>query len=200
MSIRTGFGRPYELAPNKTPNPRRVAPPTIGITSPSAKNVETFASAKPVETRAAPLETRPEITVLLTKDILYSKLDGLFRASGLGARGAEKWEKVLNNSVEALSLWDGNRLIAFARMSEADGGTTCTIHDAVILPGYRGQSLLTEMQSVAQDYIDTTGYSTALIEAVPGTEEMYEHLGWRPLTVGSIALQGSDGVVDTSQI
>jgi ribosomal protein S18 acetylase RimI-like enzyme len=72
----------------------------------------------------------------------YYQLQELFRLGAFWAkdRKIEDWEVAITNSEPVISIWDGQRLIGFARAT-SDGIYRATIWDVVIHPDYRGAGL-----------------------------------------------------------
>jgi ribosomal protein S18 acetylase RimI-like enzyme len=73
----------------------------------------------------------------------YYQLQALFRlgeAFWAKERTIEEWEIAIANSDPVISIWDGKRLIGFAR-GTSDGIFRGTIWDVVIHPDYRGAGL-----------------------------------------------------------
>src|SRR4028118_1955967 len=72
----------------------------------------------------------------------YYQLQELFRLGAFWAkdRKIEDWEVAIANSEPVISVWDGERLIGFARAT-SDGIYRGTIWDVVIHPDYRGTGL-----------------------------------------------------------
>jgi ribosomal protein S18 acetylase RimI-like enzyme len=72
----------------------------------------------------------------------YDQLQELFRLGAFWAkdRKIEDWEVAIANSEPVISIWDGQRLIGFARAT-SDGIYRATIWDVVIHPDYRGTGL-----------------------------------------------------------
>ena len=72
----------------------------------------------------------------------YYQLQELFRLGAFWAkeRKIEDWKVAIANSEPVISVWDGERLIGFARAT-SDGIYRGTIWDVVIHPDYRGTGL-----------------------------------------------------------
>jgi ribosomal protein S18 acetylase RimI-like enzyme len=72
----------------------------------------------------------------------YYQLQALFSMGAFWAqdRKIEDWEVAIANSEPVISVWDGERLIGFARAT-SDGVYRATIWDVVIHPDYRGAGL-----------------------------------------------------------
>lgn len=114
------------------------------------------------------------------KDIEVAKLQALFReADAFWAqnRRSQDWEIALANSQPIVSVWDGDRLIGFARAT-SDGIYRATIWDVVIHPAYQGAGLgrkLVEtvlmhphVNRVERVYLMTTRQ-----------QEFYKHIGFQ---------------------
>jgi ribosomal protein S18 acetylase RimI-like enzyme len=84
-----------------------------------------------------PNESHSEIRVL---DL--GELQSLFDEAAFWARNRslEDWAIALSNSKPIVSVWDGDRLIGFARAT-SDGIYRATIWDVVIHPNYQGAGL-----------------------------------------------------------
>jgi N-acetylglutamate synthase-like GNAT family acetyltransferase len=72
----------------------------------------------------------------------YLQLQQLFHEAAFWAqdRKIKDWEVAIANSEPVISVWDGKRLIGFARAT-SDGIYRATIWDVVIHPDYRGTGL-----------------------------------------------------------
>ncbi|HEY9637480.1 MAG TPA: GNAT family N-acetyltransferase [Coleofasciculaceae cyanobacterium] len=72
----------------------------------------------------------------------YDQLQALFRLGAFWAkdRTIEDLEVAIANSEPVITIWDGERLIGFARAT-SDGVYRATIWDVVIHPDYRGAGL-----------------------------------------------------------
>jgi N-acetylglutamate synthase-like GNAT family acetyltransferase len=72
----------------------------------------------------------------------YHQLQELFRLGAFwaGDRRSEDLEVAIANSEPVISVWDGERLIGFARAT-SDGIYRATIWDVVIHPDYQGAGL-----------------------------------------------------------
>lgn len=71
-----------------------------------------------------------------------NQLQELFRATAFWARDRriEDWAIAISNSKPVVTLWDGNRLIGFARAT-SDGIYRATIWDVAVHPDYQGAGL-----------------------------------------------------------
>ncbi|MEC4892067.1 MAG: GNAT family N-acetyltransferase [Oscillatoria sp. PMC 1051.18] len=72
----------------------------------------------------------------------YKQLQALFKLSAFWAveRTREEWEIAIANSDPVINVWDGERLIGFARAT-SDCIFRATIWDVVVHPEYRGVGL-----------------------------------------------------------
>lgn len=79
-------------------------------------------------------------------DLDLHKLQSLFELSAFWAadRSLEDWAVAIENSNPTISVWDGDRLIGFARAT-SDGIFRATIWDVVVHPEYRGIGLGSKM-------------------------------------------------------
>lgn len=180
MSSKAGFGNPFALE-RQNAERRDAFRARIAAESRAAREQREAAKSQRVPKAAGKSAVSHEAS-FDSERLVGPALDDLFQSSGLETRGPEQWQRVLDASAVVLGLWDEGKLVAFARMTESEDGTECTFHDAVVRPEYRGRGLLSRMQDLAGEVMDTHSYSRALIEAVPGSEDMYRHLGWQPVT------------------
>ncbi len=76
------------------------------------------------------------------KSLDLNQLQGLFKLGAFwaSARSVEDLSVAIANSEPTISVWDGERLIGFARAT-SDGIYRATIWDVVIHPDYRGAGL-----------------------------------------------------------
>jgi N-acetylglutamate synthase-like GNAT family acetyltransferase len=72
----------------------------------------------------------------------YDQLQALFRLVAFWAkdRTIEDWKVAIANSEPVISIWDGGKMIGFARAT-SDGIYRGTIWDVVIHPDYQGAGL-----------------------------------------------------------
>lgn len=116
-----------------------------------------------------------------TKDIDHEKLNGLMRSVGWPERTESEWKDSLEQSAAVFSLWSEQKLVAFGRLVENENNAL--LCDGVVSPEHQGQGLMSQLMKGAFEIIDKNGYSQVRLNAVPGTESMYEHLGWQPIMV-----------------
>lgn len=123
----------------------------------------------------------------------FLQLQSLLKATAFwaGERKIEDLETAVNNSNPVISVWDGDRLIGFAR-GTSDGVYRATIWDVVIHPDYQGCGLgrkLVEtvlshplMNRVEKVYLMTT-YQ----------QKFYERIGFKENTTTTMVLHNSSG-------
>lgn len=122
------------------------------------------------------------------KKIDLRQLQALFQVTAFWAqdRNLEDWMIALNHSKPIVSVWDGHRLIGFARAT-SDGIYRATIWDVVIHPGYQGVGLgrkLVEtvlmhphINRVERVYLTTTHQ-----------QEFYRRIGFQDSTTSTMVL------------
>lgn len=77
-----------------------------------------------------------------SREVDLHQLQHLFQITAFWAqeRCLQDWEIALANSKPVVTVWDGNRLIGFARAT-SDGVYRATIWDVVVHPDYQGAGL-----------------------------------------------------------
>lgn len=121
-------------------------------------------------------------------------LQQLFQVAAFWAqdRSVDDWAVALSNSKPVVSVWDGDRLIGFARAT-SDGIYRATIWDVVIHPDYQGAGLgrkLVEtvlmhphVNRVERVYLMTTHQ-----------QSFYERIGFQTNTTTTMVLQNQPHV------
>ncbi|MGB5970670.1 MAG: GNAT family N-acetyltransferase [Spirulinaceae cyanobacterium] len=121
----------------------------------------------------------------------FQQLLSLFKLGAFWAkeRTREDLEIAIANSNPAISIWDGERLIGFARAT-SDGVYRATIWDVVIHPEYRGiglggklvETILSHphLSRVERVYLMTTHQ-----------QKFYEHIGFEENTTTTMVLHNS---------
>ncbi len=85
---------------------------------------------------------RDETSSPASREIDLQQLQALFQQTAFwaGDRRIEDWAVAIRNSKPVVSVWDGDRLIGFARAT-SDGIYRATIWDVAIHPDYQGAGL-----------------------------------------------------------
>lgn len=123
----------------------------------------------------------------------FLQLQSLFKTTAFwaGDRKIEDLEIAINNSNPVISVWDGDRIIGFARAT-SDGVYRATIWDVIVHPDYQGNGLgrkLVEtvlshplLNRVEKVYLMTT-YQ----------QKFYERIGFKENTSTTMVLHNSCG-------
>jgi GNAT superfamily N-acetyltransferase len=114
------------------------------------------------------------------KQVNPKQLDDLYTSVGWEPRGVDKWNEIIKKSTGVISLKDGSKLVGFGRFVE--DGSVCSFYDGVVHPDYRERGLFTRMHNYGLSQAESRGYNRITLVAEPGTEEMYQHIGYTPVT------------------
>jgi N-acetylglutamate synthase-like GNAT family acetyltransferase len=121
------------------------------------------------------------------------QLQALLKATAFwaGERNIEDLEIAIDNSNPVISVWDGDRLIGFAR-ALSDGIYRATIWDVIIHPDYQGCGL-------GRKLVETV-LSHPLINRVEKVylmttyqQKFYERIGFKENTTTTMILHNSSG-------
>lgn len=89
-------------------------------------------------------------------------------------------EKAIKNSLEVLTLWDGEILVGLAR-TVGDGATICYLQDILILNSYQGKGLGTRLLDQVLADNDHIRQFNLLTEDVEKNRNFYRKLGLEPV-------------------
>lgn len=108
----------------------------------------------------------------------WTCLEALFIRASLGARSAASLEQVFRNSQVALFAYDENRLVGAGRALTDRIGWTI-IFDVVVDPECQGKGL---GKVIVEALASKSGARNVMLQSVPGKEDFYARLGYRPMT------------------
>ena len=89
-------------------------------------------------------------------------------------------EKAIKNSLEVLTLWDGEILVGLAR-TVGDGATICYLQDILILNSYQGKGLGTRLLDQVLADNDHIRQFILLTEDIHKNRNFYKKLGLEPV-------------------
>ena len=89
-------------------------------------------------------------------------------------------EKAIKNSLEVLTLWDGEILVGLAR-TVGDGATICYLQDILILNSYQGKGLGTRLLDQVLSDNDHIRQFILLTEDANKNRNFYRKLGLEPV-------------------
>lgn len=89
-------------------------------------------------------------------------------------------EKAIKNSLEVLTLWDGEILVGLAR-TVGDGATICYLQDILILNSYQGKGLGTRLLDQVLADNDHIRQFILLTEDAHKNRNFYRKLGLEPV-------------------
>ena len=93
-------------------------------------------------------------------------------------------EKAIKNSLEVLTLWDGEILVGLAR-TVGDGATICYLQDILILNYYQGKGLGTRLLDQVLHDNDHIRQFILLTEDAHKNRNFYRKLGLEPVASAS---------------
>jgi ribosomal protein S18 acetylase RimI-like enzyme len=118
--------------------------------------------------------------LVLRRDLLIepSDLEPLFRAVGwyklVGDPG--RLARLLEGSTEIVSMWDGQRLVGFAR-AISDQAAYGLISTVAVHPAWQGKGVAKRLIAALMENNDGIRFS---LSAVPGAESLYAAVGFVP--------------------
>jgi len=112
------------------------------------------------------------------ESVSWTCLEDLFIRAPLGARSAALLEQTFRNSQVALFAYDGNRLIGAGR-ALTDRINWTVVFDVVVDPECQGKGL---GKTIVEALASTAGARNVMLQSVPGKEDFYARLGYRPMT------------------
>lgn len=116
-------------------------------------------------------------------------------ACGMVPRALEAAERGLPNTLHAVSLRDGDRLVAMGRVV-GDGGTAAIITDICVLEAYRRRGIAQEIMARLMRWCEAELPESCFVSLVadPGAERLYEKAGFQPTEGMSMGYRvGSQG-------
>jgi GNAT superfamily N-acetyltransferase len=125
------------------------------------------------EDRLSRVELRVDAAVDVESLIRLTTLAGLGNAA---RRGPDHLRRSLRGSLRAVSAWDGEQLVGFARLA-GDGVHVGYVAGVVVHPRWQGRGLGT---LVVQKLLEGREEERFILEARPGTHAFYERLGFQP--------------------
>ncbi|MGN0812986.1 MAG: GNAT family N-acetyltransferase [Candidatus Coproplasma sp.] len=105
----------------------------------------------------------------------------LWKTAWEGSPSLEQTELAMKNCIFRVSVYDGERVVAMARLI-GDFGLCCYIKDVVVRPEYQGKGLGKLLIDEIKNFVKSQGVkgTSVFIElcARPGKEEFYKKLGF----------------------
>ncbi|WP_044642482.1 GNAT family N-acetyltransferase [Risungbinella massiliensis] len=103
--------------------------------------------------------------------------------AGMSPRGKEAARIGLPNSLFAVTVYEGERLIGMARVV-GDGGVNFLIVDVAVHPDYQGKGIGKKMMGDIMQYIDSKALPGSLIQlsADPPADNLYKQFGFEYMT------------------
>ncbi|HBB34557.1 MAG TPA: GNAT family N-acetyltransferase [Cyanobacteria bacterium UBA8803] len=118
----------------------------------------------------------------------YLQLQELFQLGAFWAknRKIEDLQVAIANSTPTISVWDGHRLIGFARAT-SDGVYRATIWDVVIHPDYRGAGLGRKLVETVLSHPQVNRVERVYLMTTY-QQRFYEHIGFEVLSNTTMVL------------
>lgn len=108
----------------------------------------------------------------------WTYLQDLFIRAPLGERSAASLEQAFRNSQIALFAYDENRLVGAGR-ALTDKISWAIVFDVVVDPECQGRGL---GKVIVEALASRSGARNIMLQSVPGKEDFYARLGYRPMT------------------
>ena len=110
-------------------------------------------------------------------------------ASGLSAKTTEAAERGLKNTLFAVQITDGDKIVGMGRVI-GDGGTTYQVCDIAVLPEQQGQGLGKLIMTEIMAYLDENAPESAYVSLIADgpAAHLYTKYGFSPVTPASIGM------------
>jgi GNAT superfamily N-acetyltransferase len=108
----------------------------------------------------------------------WQELSDLYKAAPLGEKPADKLKTVFENSRFRCFVREHGKLVGVGRVL-ADGADCAYICDVALLPSHQGRGLGRAI--VARLVELSRGHRKIILYAVPGREDFYRSLGFKPM-------------------
>ena len=110
-------------------------------------------------------------------------------AAGLSARSRDAAERGLPNSLHAVCVRDGDRLIGMGRII-GDGGCNYEIVDMAVHPDYQRRGIGMRIMTALMDYLSKEAPASAYVSLIAdeGAPALYARFGFRPTAPVSIGM------------
>jgi ribosomal protein S18 acetylase RimI-like enzyme len=108
---------------------------------------------------------------------------------GLSPKSAEAAARGLPNSLFAVTIRDGDRLIAMGRVV-GDGGCNFEVVDIAVHPGYQRRGLGSRVMAAIMAWLEAHAPETAYVSLIADDHApaLYEKFGFRPTAPDSIGM------------
>jgi predicted N-acetyltransferase YhbS len=118
----------------------------------------------------------------------WTCLEDLFMRALLGKRSAASLEQTFRNSQVALFAYDENRLIGAGR-ALTDKINWTVVFDVAVDPECQGKGL---GKAIVEALASISGARNVMLQSVPGKENFYARLGYRPMTSAMAKYENPD--------
>lgn len=108
----------------------------------------------------------------------WQELSDLYKAAPLGEKPADKLRTVFENSRFRCFVREHGKLVGVGRVL-ADGADCAYVCDVALLPSHQGRELGRAI--VARLVELSRGHRKIILYAVPGREDFYRSLGFKPM-------------------
>jgi ribosomal protein S18 acetylase RimI-like enzyme len=98
--------------------------------------------------------------------------------AGLSPRSREAAELGLPNSLFAVSIYNGDKLIGMGRIV-GDGGCNFEVVDIAVNPQHQGQGLGRQIMENIMAYLNTNAPAGSYISLIADVPELYEKFGFK---------------------
>lgn len=139
----------------------------------------------------------------VTPDELFKLLDRMIAYNGdrfpaqnvfhVPLRDRRKEQTSLDNTVSLTARNENGDLVGFARLL-TDHVYMFYLLDVMVEPAVRGAGIGRNLVRMAVDYSKDKGFIKIFLTAIPGTEEFYAGLGFKPGMSPVLTIRGEDYV------
>lgn len=128
------------------------------------------------------------------------QLQELFQSTTFWAknRRLEDLETAIANSEPVISVWDGDRLIGFARAT-SDGVYRAMLWDVVIHPSYQGRGLGRKLVETVLSHPRIRRVERVLLTTT-NQREFYERMGFKAMTTSTTMMLCEPAAVRTASV
>ncbi len=128
------------------------------------------------------------------------QLQVLFQSTTFWAqnRRTEDLETAIDNSEPVISVWDGDRLIGFARAT-SDGIYRAMLWDVVIHPTYQGRGLGRKLVETVLSHPRIRRVERVLLTTT-NQREFYERMGFEAMTTSTTMMLSKSSVVKPERV
>jgi len=124
--------------------------------------------------------------LVMAKDAHVSAADVAQLSADVGIETeVASWDERLSKASRMLSMRDEHgRLVGFAQLMQYEDLNLFV--DGMVHPDFQGQGVFKDMMDTGIAELRAEGHERVYLDPAPGTEAMYQHLGWTPVEGGLV--------------